>query len=150
MQINLLHDETLADDKLHLAYRRMNTHIEGIIKVATQEASNIEGLLDNCKYLLDLSTLYYFESVDKKTFAYTYDKVYDIQQPLCDIEARLSIYGFVRINKSVIINLYQVKRLKAQANMRIHAELQNGEIQIINRHYKKNFQEQLDRLIHSK
>ena len=150
MQISLVHDETLVQDKLNLTYRTMNAHIDGILKAAKQDVFTIEGMLNNSKHLLDLSTLYYFESVDKKTFAYTHDTVYDIQQPLYDIEELLSTYGFVRINKAVIINLYQIKRVKAQANMRIHAELHNGELQIINRHYKKNFQLRLDQLLSGK
>lgn len=147
MEIHLLQDETLVCDKLSLAYKAMNALIEGILKAAKQDVFTLEGTLNGTKHFLDLSSLYYFESVDKKTFAYTQNQIYDIPQPLYDIEDMLSTYGFVRINKSVIINLYRVKCVKAQANMRIQAELQSGEQQIISRHYKKNFQTRLDQLL---
>ena len=53
--------------------------------------------------------------------------------------------GFVQISKNTIVNLYRVKRVRTDLNMRLKLVLDNGEMIILNRTYKKNF---LDALYH--
>jgi len=45
------------------------------------------------------------------------------------------------------VNIYKVNRMKADLNMRLRLQLDNGEILILNRSYKKAF---LDMLQHIK
>lgn len=47
--------------------------------------------------------------------------------------------GFVQIGKSMTVNLYKVNQVKADLNMRLKLLMDNGEILILNRTYKKSF-----------
>lgn len=87
--------------------------------------------------------IYYFDTVDRKTFAYTKDKVCQIAKSLSSLEEELSPFGFVRINKANLVNIFMIKKIKPEANMRILAILKNEESLIINRGYKRSFEDYL-------
>lgn len=52
----------------------------------------------------------------------------------------------MRIGKSTAVNLYKVGQIKADLNMRLRLYLDNGEMLILNRTYKKIFLEALRRI----
>ena len=79
-------------------------------------------------------------------FAYTKEKVYPLKDTLAYYEVLLAKYGYVRISKSNIVNVYRIKAMKSEVNMRICATFENEEKLYINRSYKKNFMEYLVRM----
>ena len=54
--------------------------------------------------------------------------------------------GFVRISKSCIANMYKIKRLQGDLNMRTLIYLKNDECLVMNRGYRAEFYEALERL----
>ncbi len=82
-----------------------------------------------------LTEIYYFESVDERTFVYAKSKVYECDEKLYEIEAKMGTHGFARISKSTIVNIRKIREIKPQLNGRFEALLDNGERQIVNRHY---------------
>jgi len=63
----------------------------------------ITGYMNDKIVKLSLKDIYYIESVDNKTFAYTIHQVYEIKKKLYELE---NIYNdYLRISKSTIINL---------------------------------------------
>lgn len=84
---------------------------------------------------LPLEEIFYFESVDEKTFAYTEKEVYECGYRLYEIEEKLEKYGFARISKSTVINIRRIRKIKPQLNGRFEAVLDNDECQVVNRHY---------------
>lgn len=150
MRVSLLKDEAYIEDHLKIEYRQMTHEIEKVLEVAHMSQLSVEGYINCERHVLNVTDLYYFDSVDKKTFAYSENEVYEMTASLTDLEASLLAYGFVRISKSVVVNLYKIKCVKAQANMRVNAYLLNDEMLVINRHYKPYFQTQLNQLLKSK
>lgn len=55
--------------------------------------------------------IFYIEAVDNKTFVYTKEKVYESKQKLYELEDALENGDFLRVSKSVILNLSKVKFL---------------------------------------
>ncbi|SES07197.1 LytTr DNA-binding domain-containing protein [Isobaculum melis] len=51
--------------------------------------------------------------------------------------------GFVRVSKSLLLNINKVDKVAMDLNMRMLAYLKNGEIIQINRSYKKQFNQVL-------
>lgn len=84
---------------------------------------------------LFFTEIYYFESVDERTFVYAKSKVYEYGEKLYEVEAKMGKYGFARISKSTIVNIGKIKEIRPQFNGRFEALLDNGERQIVNRHY---------------
>ena len=61
--------------------------------------------------LMDVSEIYYFESVDNVVFAYCKDEVYETKSRLYELEEKLSMTSFMRSSKSMIINLNKIESL---------------------------------------
>jgi DNA-binding LytR/AlgR family response regulator len=79
--------------------------------------------------------VYYIEVVDNKTFLYYKDKVYESKQKLYELEEALSNSDFLRVSKSVILNLRKVRTLSPALSGRFETTLDNGEKVIISRQY---------------
>lgn len=86
-------------------------------------------------YMIEPHDIFYYEAVDSKTFLYTENEVYEIKKKLYEIEDEQSGTSFIRISKSVILNLAKIQRLSPDFNGRFEAMLINGERVIISRQY---------------
>ena len=115
-------------------------------KDVTSDVRRLKGYIDNYKagisasdeestYIVALEDVYFIESVDKKTFVYTKDKVLGTDKRLYELEAVLEDRDFFRCSKSVIINLGKVVKLKPELTRNILATLENGEVVVISRRY---------------
>lgn len=89
---------------------------------------------DGNTYLCKLTQVYYIESVDKRTWVYTRDGCFESRDRLYELEEKLGMY-YVRVSKSMIVNLRKIRNVSAQTGARMIAELLNGEKVIISRGY---------------
>ena len=78
--------------------------------------------------------VYYIETVDNKTFIYCESDVYESKQRLYEFE-ELAFENFLRISRTVIVNLSKIKSLLPALGGRFEAVLINGERVIISRKY---------------
>ena len=78
--------------------------------------------------------VFYIETVDNKTFLYCESDVYESKQKLYELE-ELAISDFLRISKSVIVNLSKIKSLIPSMSGRLEAVLSNWERVVISRQY---------------
>ena len=81
------------------------------------------------------SDIYYIESVDKRSFVYCKDEVYETELRLYQLEEELKEAGFVRISKSCIVNIQVMQSIKPLRNSRLEATLSNGEKLMVTRKY---------------
>lgn len=77
----------------------------------------------------------YFESVDNKVFAYSDQGVFEIHKKLYELEQEFGNSDFLRISKSVIVNLSKIAYVRPIFNGRFEAKLRNEEKIIISRQY---------------
>ena len=87
--------------------------------------------------------IFYFEAVDNKVFLYLEKDVYETRQKLYELEERFRGTDFVRVSKSVILNLSKVKSLSPAFNGRFEATMKNGEKLIVSRAYVPVLKEKL-------
>lgn len=85
------------------------------------------------------SDIYYFEAVDAKVFAYCKSDVFEVKSKLYELIDELPSSDFVRISKSVIVNIKKIKRLSPALGGRFEALLFNDEKLIISRQYVPDF-----------
>ena len=85
--------------------------------------------------MLDILDIYYFESVDKQTFAYCYHDVYRVGDRLYQVKERLERFGFVQVSKSCLLNVNMLETVRNVVNSKMEAELSNGEKISISRKY---------------
>ena len=121
---------------------------------ATDDIRRLESLLqsytkklsctkDDVTFLIDTEEILYFESVDKSSFLYTENDVYELQLRLYEIELVLSEAGFIRSAKSQIININKIASLRPDFGGRIEVTMVGEERLIVSRQYAKLLKERL-------
>ena len=98
---------------------------------------SLTGTKDSRQYEISVSDIYYFESVDGKTFLYTKDQVYETSYRIYELESMLRPKNFLRVSKSMLLNLMKIRSIQSALNGRFAAVLLSGEEVIISRSYVK-------------
>lgn len=93
--------------------------------------------------LLNFEDVYMIKVEDKQTKVYDGNEEYSIKKPLYQIEENLDS-DFVRISKSTIVNLRQIKRVAPSLRGMMFIELKNGLKDNISRKYLADFKKALD------
>jgi DNA-binding LytR/AlgR family response regulator len=112
------------DEGIHQIINRIKTPEEIVV-----------GYQGNQIHRLAPRDVYYFEAVDNKVFIYTKAQVYESKQKLYEIEQMYAGTYFLRVSKSVIMNIKKIKYVSPAYNGRFEACFDNGEKQIISRQY---------------
>lgn len=146
MKVNTYHRQEITENRVDIYYNKMNIEIEGLLTYLNENQKKIIGLNDEVKHVLNIKEIYYFDTVDKKSFAYLKEAVYQVQYSLYELETLCSSLGFIRINKSMIVNIYKVSCIKSSINMKLKIQLDNAEMLVISRHYKKVFENKLEEI----
>lgn len=139
-------EENLEENYLELHYDEIDKETAAVLERLRPALKYIEGTLDGKKLTVPLTDMYYFETVDRKTFGYTKDSCIEVKDTLQGIIDEYESAGFVRISKSSIVNLYKIKKLQGDLNMRTLIHLKNEECLVMNRGYRSDFYKALDRL----
>ncbi|MDE5865185.1 MAG: LytTR family transcriptional regulator DNA-binding domain-containing protein [Lachnospiraceae bacterium] len=138
MKIQYQNDPSLKEDYIEVHFREETERIK-TIRDFFDAFQSITGKKENDIYKLHPESIYYLEVVDRKLFAYQEKEVYQLEYSLQHFLECFENSGFVRIGKSTAVNLYKVNQVKADFNMRLRLVMDNGEILILNRTYKKSF-----------
>ena len=105
-------------------------------------SGGIAVIQDRNTFFCKQTQIYYIESVDKRTFVYTKGGCYESRDRLYELEEKLGMY-YVRISKSMIVNLRKIRNVCAEPGGRMVAVLLNGERVIISRSYVKEIKRRL-------
>jgi len=138
MKYTISKDVTLDDDYVDVKYRELNTTINQIIELLSAGQQTIIGDFEGQKHQLDISDILYVEWVDNHSCICTDKMVYTSPLTITRMEELLCPKGFVRISKPMIVNIRKVKWISSILNMKLMAELVNGERVVINRHYRED------------
>lgn len=139
-------EDNLEENYLELHYDKMDDETNAVISRLTDTLRYIEGTYEDKKVSIALADIFYIETVDRKTFAYTKDMCVEIKEALRDIIEEFSKIGFVRISKSSVVNLYKIKKLQGDINMRVIIYMKNDEKLVMNRSYRTDFYKKLNSL----
>lgn len=143
MKIKLIIDKSIGKNEITLTCYEVDKTIERITRYIEEIDISFIGYTNNSDVIVESSEILYFESVDKKTFFYTKSSVLFSKSKLYEIEEKLNGISFVRISKSLIINLNKVKSINPLINRNLSIEMKNGEFLICSRRYVKNLKQSL-------
>ncbi|MDS0527056.1 LytTR family transcriptional regulator DNA-binding domain-containing protein [Clostridium sp. SHJSY1] len=135
MKVLVIEDSQIQDIEIKIVCPQRTKYVEHLVSTLTEEQVTIKGKMDNEYTKIFLQDIYYFEVVDNKTFIYCNKSVYQSDMKLYELEKYLANTSFSRINKSCILNISKLKKVKSQINGRLLATLSNEENLIINRSY---------------
>ena len=112
--------------------------VREIVAFVKSRQGSLSGVKDAKRYEIAVSELYYIESVDGKTFLYTKEQVYETPYRVYELESLLRSKHFLRVSKSMLINLMKIRSIQPAFTGRFTAVLQSGEEVIISRNYVKD------------
>lgn len=123
------------EDEIIIRCTSLDDRIINLIYALKSEQDNLIGYMEDKIIKLVPKEVYYFESVDNKTFAYTAQGVYEVHKKLYELEKEYANTDFLRISKSVIVNVAKIAYIRPIFNSRFEAKLKNNEKIIISRQY---------------
>src|SRR5690625_2558362 len=109
LDINRKHKETMVT----IEAPEMTDHIAKLTTFMNQITHTISVKREDEQINLDLFEIIYIENVERMTFIYTETDLYEVNQPLYELEEHLKSFEFIRINKQTLINPRHMKSVKA-------------------------------------
>ncbi|MBO4863298.1 MAG: LytTR family transcriptional regulator DNA-binding domain-containing protein [Eubacterium sp.] len=139
-------EEKIEENYLELHYDKIDEETNAVLDRLRDTLRYIEGIFEDKRVTIAVTDIFYIETVDRKTFAYTRDMCVEIKEALRDIIEEFANVGFVRISKSSVVNIYKIKKLQGDLNMRVMIYLKNDEKLVMNRSYRAEFYDRLNKL----
>lgn len=143
MKIEINIDDTLTDTNITVSCKRITPEIEKLISTLRMLDHQLTAVKDGATHIIDISKIIYIESVDRKTFIYTDENVYESNLRLYELEQQLEDYGFFRASKSCLAQIKLIKSLKTDIDRRIRVTMENGEQIIVSRQYADGLRSKL-------
>lgn len=143
MKVEIITDKKIKETEISIICKEVTAEIDRIVSAVMILNKQITVESENETLLINLDDVYYIESIDRKCFIYSQDKVYESKSKLYELEEQLEQYGFFRVSKSCIVNIGIIKSLKAEINRKIRITLNNGEQLICSRQYAESFKKVL-------
>ena len=123
--------------------RAVTEEVQEIADFVRSRQGTLSGILDAKQYEVPVSELHYVESVDGRSFLYTKEAVYETPYRIYELEDLLRSRHFLRVSKSMLLNLMKIRAIQPALNGRLTAVLQSGEEVIISRNYVKDLKSAL-------
>ena len=141
MNVNIIEGHDCLD--VTVKCPKVTDEIRKLESVLHSFGSKLSCTKDGTTHLIDAADALYFESVDKQTFLYTKQDVYELPLKLYELEEALADAGFIRSAKSQVLNLYKIDSLCPDFGGRIEVTMQGSERLIVSRQYAKLLKERL-------
>jgi DNA-binding LytR/AlgR family response regulator len=112
-----------------------NKIVERIASFIKSVDTQIECYSDDIVKLVNVSDIYYIESVDGKTVVCCEKEKYIVKSRLYQIYEKLRDNGFIQISKYCVLNINKLDKFRPLDNNRLEAVLSNGVYLCITRKY---------------
>ncbi len=143
MKIEMDINEKYNDTEVLIRANKLDGDLERLVAMMRMVNMQIGVRKNDETYLLDTEKIFYIEAVERKTFVYTADEVYESDLKLYEIEQELLERDFIRISKQSIVNIRKIKSLKSDINRKIRITLKNDEQIIVSRLYSDELRRKL-------
>ncbi len=144
MKVIINEVEDIEDVEIVINCKTIDENVTRIISKLKALEEKITGNKDGKIFILNTNEIFYFESVDKKTFIYMDKEVLQTHLRLYELEERLKNTDFFRGSKSTIINLRKVRNIVPMFGGRIEILLDNDEKLVVSRQYVPILKNKLD------
>ena len=124
-------------EQVLICCREVTEEVREIAAFIRSRQGTLSGVQGEKQYEIPVFELYYIESVDGRTFLYTKTQVYETSYRIYELESLLRAMHFLRVSKSMLLNLMKIRSIQPALNGRLVAVLQSGEEAIISRSYVK-------------
>ncbi len=135
MQLKVSRVPAEEPEVLEIRCHRISDDVQEIITFVKSRQGQFSAEKEGRSIEVPMIDVFYAESVDNHVFIYTANENYELRLKLYELEEMLKGRSFLRIQKSMLLNLMKVKSIKPALGGRYSALLKNGEEVIISRKY---------------
>lgn len=143
LKISIVEDESMQDIEVIIHCKKQNATVQEIFARLEIINKKILGFYHGDTYLLNAAEIQYIETINKQTFLYTKECVYETMLRLYELEERLCDVDFFRAGKSLIVNFQKIKALKPDLDGRILITMHNEQKLMVSRQYASNIKKKL-------
>ena len=137
MKLFLRQCAEIEQTEVEIRYRERTREIDDLVSLINGSSDTITGIKENGdSVVLRVPSILYIEAVDRGVFAYTASGVYRLRKTLYELS---ELPFFVRISKSMIVNIKAVRSVAPEDSRRIKLLLTSGEYVLVSRSYVNDF-----------
>lgn len=135
-------DEKYDETTITIQCKEINQHIEQIVSVLKRRRTDfIIGKKANMNHILEPTEIHFFRANGDKIEAVTSEGTFQIREKLYEIEQMLPANQFIRISKSVIVNIHELSKFEASFNGTLCVYFKSGEKEYVYRNYVKQLRQ---------
>ena len=143
MKINIDISEKYTGTEIIVRAHELTPELDQLISSLRLSGQQLGVQRGDETFMVTLADVVYIEAVDRKTFVYTRSDCFEIRYRLYELEEKLSASGFLRISKSSLVNIKQIRSIKSEINRRLRLTLETGEQIIVSRQYADELKQRL-------
>ena len=145
MQLKVSRIPKEEPEVLEIRCHKISEDVQEIIAFVKSRQGQLSAVTDGQNVEVPLIDIFYAESVDNRVFIYTAKESYEVKLKLYELEDMMRGRSFLRVQKSMLLNLMKIKSIKPALSGRYSAILKNGEKVVISRKYVSDLKETLKR-----
>lgn len=111
MKIKVEKNKDIKEIEVIISCSDIDQEVQEVLDSLNKFNKKISVIDKNKIKLIMIKDVLYIESVDKKTFIYTFNDIYESKLRLYEFEDKFRKNGFMRVSKKTIINLKQVSNI---------------------------------------
>lgn len=135
MKILLNQDPACRETEVIINCPQADEDILRLVAMLRVYQRKLVGILEGDRHLLDAKEILYIDKVDKRTFLYAKDAVYESALQLYELEEALRELDFLRAGRSTIVNFRRIRSIRPELGGRLLVTMDNGEQVYVSRHY---------------
>lgn len=135
MELKVKVNKSLEEPSVLIEYAEADREVEAILAALNGVGTGLVGRKGRELVRVPAAEVLYCESVDGRAFLYTPEAVIESATGLLDIEQRAHNAGFVRVSRTMLVNLYRVAGLRPFPNARLQLRMDNGEYVVASRQF---------------
>lgn len=135
MKLLINQNPAIADLEIQINCSVIDDRVRSLMEYISQYSNSLLGTVDDMMMQIPLDTIFYIESVDRKTFFYDKQRVFRCGDSLVMLEPRLNNSFFTRISKNCMVNVSKIASIYSCPNHKMGIILKNGEHLIVGRTY---------------
>ena len=142
VKITIQENEQQSELEVVIHCMKVDEQVSELVSALSNIDKKLAGLKDGKTYVLDPADILYFDSVDKRTFAYAQSAIFEVSLRLYELEECLP-RGFFRASKATIINISKIISIMPDFNGRLEVTLLSGEKLVVSRQYAQDLKTKL-------
>ena len=134
----------VKETEVEIRCRTRDREVDALIAGIKNAASFLVGEKENgnlCQ--VPVARIFYFEAIEGKVFAYLEKELIRIRSALYEVESTYQSNHFVRISKSVVVNLRMITNIRPEEGRRVRIEMKNQEYLIVSKNYVSDLKKAL-------